>query len=513
MRELNNYQKQGISIAGDTGNLFMLVSALVLMSAVLFALLMIFVDFENLPFQITRVYLIPWVLAAGLVIIAPSIYLMYRNEFSFTHPLVFATFTYYFPGVFIGGLLLASGIVEPYYTTFIQDERYNLPLTMAYITLGYAGLSIGCLMPLGQYLGKKLGSRLPVWNWKPERVLLPGILLFGIGIVTTVAAFSQGIIGNQESTDTSSYYGLLQISTYLLLEATFILWLCIFKLKNLNITHYAIMFILIITTLARAAFQGNRGSLPAAVYVVAIAFIFSGRVVKTRHWVTTGSLIAIALVVGMIYGTTFRNLMTADRQLGADRYSEMIGNTVLQISGQDLTTTLEISFLTLAERVESVSSVAVVVSTYEQLLPYEESYGLENNIIKESSTFFIPRVIWPNKPTPSDYSKYSDLYFNFSGSSFAITPIGDLLRNFGPFGIPIGMLLIGLIIRIAYVSLRETQEFSFWKSTLYFMILVTISYEGFFATIIPFLVKMSILSLLGIMFVGLFARDPQPANI
>ena len=53
--------------------------------------------------------------------------------------------------------------------------------------------------------------------------------------------------------------------------------------------------------------------------------------------------------------------------------------------------------------------------------------------------FLIPRVIWKEKPSASDARKYSDLYFNQSDTSFAITPIGDLLRNFGIIGIPIGM--------------------------------------------------------------------------
>ncbi len=58
-------------------------------------------------------------------------------------------------------------------------------------------------------------------------------------------------------------------------------------------------------------------------------------------------------------------------------------------------------------------------------------------------------MIWKEKPSSSDARKYSDLYFNQNDTSFAITPIGDLLRNFGIVGILcIGMLVIGIFLRI-----------------------------------------------------------------
>ena len=81
----------------------------------------------------------------------------------------------------------------------------------------------------------------------------------------------------------------------------------------------------------------------------------------------------------------------------------------------------------------------MVVANYEQLAPYEASYGLENNILNDLYTSFIPRFIWNEKPPTSDARAYSDLYFNFGENSFAISPFGDLIRNFGPIGIPLGI--------------------------------------------------------------------------
>ena len=75
---------------------------------------------------------------------------------------------------------------------------------------------------------------------------------------------------------------------------------------------------------------------------------------------------------------------------------------------------------------------------------------LKNNIINDLLTSLIPRFVWADKPNTSDPRAYSDLYFDYGENSFAITPFGDLLRNFGVIGIPLGMLIIGIYLRIIY---------------------------------------------------------------
>ncbi len=78
---------------------------------------------------------------------------------------------------------------------------------------------------------------------------------------------------------------------------------------------------------------------------------------------------------------------------------------------------------------------------------------------------------------------YSDLYFNFSGNSYALTTVGDLLRNYNPVGVPIGMLLMGIFLRVAYSALVENQKITIGRATAYYMFLVSLSYEGFYSTI------------------------------
>src|SRR5204863_9540049 len=134
-----------------------------------------------------------------------------------------------------------------------------------------------------------------------------------------------------------------------------------------------------------------------------------------------------------------------------------------------------------------------------KLAPYEDAYGISNNIWNETVVFIIPRFIWPDKPVPTSPEKYADLYFNFPNNSFTLTPMGDLLRNFGPAGVLLGMIFLGMILRVIYSAFRENQTFSFYRVSLFYMLLTSVSYEGSFGLIIPVLFKLMVISVLGIL--------------
>lgn len=469
--------------------------------------LLILGDDRNNPFK--DMYLMPWVFLVGVVIAAPSVYLIYKKRFNFFNPLVFAAWSYFFPAFFIGGLILASGLSQPYFLTFVDDERYNLPLTLVYVALGYGGLSVGFFLSAGRKIGEKISNRLPHWNWKASELLLPGVILLTLGVINIVIAYIRGLLGFQRVEQYEAYDGILYLLTLFWMVASFLLWLSIFRSKNLNINHYLIIGILLVTSLTKSVFQGNRGSLLQIFIIVFGSFIMSGRKINFKQGVLGTVLISLAVIVGMIYGTTFRNVKETEAQVGIEQYTEYIVTALEGIADQDIGTTLEKGFSALGERLEVVSSVAVVVSNYEKLKPYEESYGLENNIQKDIITYFIPRIIWNDKPVASDARKYGDLYFKYSENSFAITPMSDLLRNFGPVGIPLGMIVLGIFIRIMYSGLVENQEFSYWRRSLYLMLLFNLTYEGFYGLIIPYLFKVGFFSMLGLLIIWFLVKKSK----
>jgi hypothetical protein len=343
---------------------------------------------------------------------------------------------------------------------------------------------------------------------------MPAVVLLIVGIGNTIVAFADGLLGFQKADVINSYDGIIYLLSLLWLQGSFLLWLYIFRSPKLRISHLLIIGAVLITTLSKTAFQGNRGGLLGIVVEIAFAYVFSGRRTTGKHYAVGTTLVVLALVGGMIYGSTFRSIKDTQEQIAFSEYASVVSATFDKIGDEDLGTVLEDGFSALANRIDSVSSLAVVVSNYEALAPYEETWGINNNIYVDTVTFFVPRVIWPDKPISIEPQKYADLYFNYSENSFTMTPMGDLLRNFGPWSIPIGMMILGFLIRMMYASLVEGRNFSYWRSTVFFMLLVSISYEGTYGLIVPTLFKIGLTAFAGMGFVYLLSRwrSGAPAN-
>jgi hypothetical protein len=476
---------------------------LVAVGLVLLVLLLNGTIFESLPFP----YLFPWLIALLAVLVTPTVILYYQGKLRLDNPIVFATWSYFVPAFIIGGVALSAGWSNPYFIAFIQDPTYNLPYTIVLVMLGFAGLSVGYFLPIGRKVGAYIAKWLPTVKISPNSYLLPGVFLLALGIANSILAIGLGILGFQKAQEVNSYDGLIFLTTLFWMQASFLLWYVIFERRLVDTLAVIIVALLIGTSLSKALLAGSRGSLMHVFAIIILAYVMSGREFKFKQVALTSVIMGVLLVMGMIYGTTFRTIKGSETAVSFDRYTGDISRTFDEIGRNDNSGLLEYAFAHAAERLDAVSSLAVVVSTYEQLRPYEESYGLDNNIWKDTTTFFIPRVLWPDKPVASEPRRYSDLYFNFGESSFVITPMGDLLRNYGAIGVPIGMLLLGILLRAIYRTFIEDQQPAVWKASLYFMLLTAVSYESFFGSIVPYLVKIGITALVGVLIVNLLAKQ------
>ena len=458
--------------------------------------------FEDYPF----LFLVPWLIGLGLLMAAPSVYLRYKGKFSFADPLVFATWSYFFPAFVVGGIFFAAGWAQPAHSYLIQDASYNLPLTVGIIGLAFAGLAAGYFVPFAEKLGGKITNLLPSADYKPSSFAFPGLFLLALGVMNTILAFALGLFGFQKVEEINSYDGLIYLTTLYWMQASFLLWFVIFRQKKFNIAYVPVVALLLGTSLSKALFAGNRGSILGIVTIVALSYILSGRQFKLKHGAVAAVVLTVGILLGMIYGTTFRQVKGTESVQDIGQYTDNIFHTFDQIGRYDTTESLKFGFSSLAERVDVLSVVAVVVSNYEQLLPYEEAYGLNDNIWVDLTTFMIPRVIWTDKPSASDPRKFSDLYFNYGETSYGITPVGDLLRNYGLPGVFLGMFVLGFILKAIYKALINEKTPSVWRSTLYFMLLLSVSYEGFYGTIIPSIVKVGITATVGLLIVTLMAK-------
>jgi len=439
--------------------------------------------------SLAQYYLVPWAVMAAIVVLAPSAYLYFKGQFDLFHPLVFAAWSYIFPAFIVGALIVAFKLVDPYFLVFIEDPEYNLPLSLVYISIGFLALTVGYFLPIGRIIADTIEPRLPKWKWNPDKVWVAGLFLLFAGLSVNIIGFLQGIMGYQRLADVGTFDALLYFLLVLVSAGTMLLWLGIFGAKERSGLFYISLLALVLFIPFRAVLLGSRGSLLISMFPIVMAFVYSGRKLSPKMTVVFGAAITVAIGIGIIYGTSFRNIKGSEESVASGDYVGQIGNTVDYLLNEDPVRLLQNSGQALADRIENLSSVAVVVSNYERLAPYEASYGLDNNIVNDTLTSFVPRFLWQDKPPTSDARAYSMLYFNYGDNSFAISPFADLLRNFGPIGIPIGMLLLGIYLRLIYALLVDTPSPTLWKYVAYLPLLTLVSYESFFATIFPGIIR------------------------
>jgi hypothetical protein len=451
-------------------------------------------------------YLLPWCLISGIVILAPSAYFLHKGQFNLFNPLVFAAWSYIFPAFVIGGVMLSFGWSDPYYLTFVENPRYELPLSLMYVTLGYLGIVVGYFLSPAKKFGKFLERRLPRWDWQPSEVWLGGLLLIVAGFGINILGFIRGIVGFQRAESVEAFDGLLIFLLIVLSEGTVLLWLAVFQTKQRTGVFYLVLAILIAIIPLRVAVLGSRSGFVLSLFPIVMAFVFSGRKLKWQHTTILSVGLVIAVCVGMIYGTTFRNIKGSEDRINAGDYFGQVAATIEYLSETDPLLILEEGAQAMALRVENLSAVGVVVSNYEKLAPYEEAYGLQNNIINDLLYSFVPRFIYPEKPNTSDTRAYSDLYFNYGENAWTVTPFGDLLRNFGPIGIPLGMMLVGMYLRVIYSTLIETENPAMWKTVAYYPLLTVISYESFYAILFPSIIRVLFVLVISLWLVNLTVK-------
>ena len=437
----------------------------------------------------SQYYLIPWSIAAGVVILAVPAYILLNRGFDLFHPLVFGVWSYIFPAFILGGIILSFGLSDPYFLAFVENPEFNLPYSLFIVVFGYVGMVAGFYLPFNRKIVDRFERVMPDLDWDPNKLWGPGIALIIIGTGFNILGFFQGLLGFQRIDQTGLFDGLVFYLTIAFLIGNLLLWLAVFQARMKTGLYYIVIVFLTLLIPLKMALQGNRGSLLSSLIPIAMAFWYSGRRVKWQHTIIFGVAVFLALGIGILYGTTFRLIKGSEARINAGDYVGQVFETVDYISRTDTLKLLDQSSRTLFVRVENLSSLAVVVANYEKLEAYEESYGLKINIYHDIVTAFIPRFVWPDKPVTSDARAYSDLYFNYSENSFAITPFGDLIRNFGLIGVPLGMLIVGVYLRVIYSVLIETPQPRIWKKMAYFPLLTVISYEAFYATMFPGLVR------------------------
>ncbi len=479
-----------------------LIIAVVLLSCALFVAITLKRSLVS-SIPVERSYLIPWIILVLVITLVPAVVLIKRRRFRLYNPLVYATWSFFIPVFVFGSGYLLNGNYQPWVLNIVYDPKYYLPLALILVAIGFVGLSIGFALPIGRQVGLIIKEHLPRWDFGPNLLLAPGVFLIIIGQGMGLVAYLQGSYGYQYNAYEVSTLGTFFYSFFLLYYlGVFLIWFAVFRKFKFAPRHLLLILLLISSMLFSALMGGGKGGFFNYIIIVILAYLLAGRRPKLKQGMFITSILVVAIIVGTIYGIGFRQRKSEQATIGLWDYIGLIGNTIQSITQHDNSIGVGQAIQSVQERVEDLSSFAVIVSNYSRLRPLEEQYGLDNNIWTYTWTAFIPRFIWHNKPLVSDARAIGALYFGYGNNSFAITPMGDLLRNYGPVGVLLGMALLGLLLRIMYSALVENQSITAGHAALYAMLLSSVSYEGFYGTIVPSMMRQGFVIIIGLFIVN-----------
>jgi len=458
-----------------------------------------------------RGYLLPWAALAVVVCLLPLIIESRRRSFDLYQPLVYAAWSHVLPIYVFGGFAFANGWRNGFEYLIPTPER-TLPDTMGYVCVGFLSLYAGYYLPWARRAGAALRRWLPARQWAPNVVLGPGILLIVLAIGLLILMFRVGLAGFQTTGEVGSFDAALSIGMSTIgLTATSLVWLGVFQSSRRTPMVVAGIAAAVGWVAAETFLTGRRGGLVISLVFAGAAFWLSGRRVRLKHAALIGAAGACAIVVGVLYGTTFRVVKGTEERVTFERYMALTRLTFDTIAERGLGGNAAYALLHVTGRLaEDYGDVAVIIGNYKRLEPFEAEYGLNNNIISSLGSALIPRALWPDKPLVSDPRAIGLLYFRYN-NSYAVTPIADLIRNFGPFGIPVGMAFLGFLLRVVYAALIEDQPRSIWRVTAYIVILSNVSYESFYGSIVQTVVRAAVILAVTLVGVNLVVRRGSAA--
>lgn len=433
------------------------------------------------------------ILCTALVFVAllPAIVSMWRQagRFDLMHPLFFASWFFFLPQFVIVMLLSAMTGEETFFGLYLTHPMEARVAALELAIIGSLGLSAGYLLPLGRRLGG-LGFRTPALETGGHAARLLALLLIGLGLIGAIGAFSSGLLGFQVPERVSTFGALFANLSGLLAAGEGVVFFSMFRRR----TGWRLLALAATgAAVGVAALSGSRAALFYLALAVVVSYQYSRTRFRLRHVATVGLILAASLWAGMVAGSAFRDVKTEaigrGEELSARKALEVQREAARQVEGVSLMDTIRFGWERIVERLDGVTSLAVIVRRAPELAAAEHEFGIDGNIAKDMATAFVPRFLWPEKPSVPVGRRIGELYFDLQDSSPAVTFMGDLFRNFGVAGVFPGMLLVGVALRAVYAWLIERRALSPLRVGLFLMLSQANNYEGLYGAYFPVLAR------------------------
>lgn len=436
-----------------------------------------------------------------------------RSGPALAEPLVLAGWLFWLPMFCVGGVSLALGWTQPYFLDLLADPSSALAAAQLWALVGFASFAAGTRLPGLGRAGRAVSARLPRGDWAPGAVRGPAAVLVVAGLAVSAYALATDALGYAATTRQQ----LSPIPAYLqtiALVGTGLLWFDLIRSPGASRWRRIGTTVgLGVAALVGAGLAESRATLATWVLAILLIAVLAEIALSARLAAAVLGVATVALVLGVLVGSTYREL----RAEGGATASVPAAGQAASRSG-DLGRAFErigqrgtgnVAYLRdrSVQRLEAPGALAVVVARQQELDGTDTAAGAPR-VLESMVGSFIPRAVWSNKPASTDPGAISRLYFEFEANAFAITPMGDLLRDLGPLAVPIGMVVMGAVLRLLHASLLDASGATAGRVVAFVVLIVRAPmwWEGFYPTFLADLVRAGLVIAVALGFVEVWTR-------
>lgn len=367
------------------------------------------------------------------------------------HPITFAVLAYLFPNYVIKSLyLLINGWPEGQPSCPLYLPHYQL-MALCLVLLAFLALALGYQLRLGERLGQMLPAP-PRFPLEPieSRGLLLALFLAGYLLIYVLTATWSGFYEREHET---TWRQLSCVGYYAFFLTAFLYFRYPAAAPRLKLP---LLFMAVITVVFLLS-SGSRYALLMHIMFFLGAWQFArGRGLSRSTLVKALAVPILLLPLVLVISTNYR--LVAYKNYGSmahqtvskrlDNFSEAIAKTL----NSSVSESLDYAYEILIKRLPGLDTLIVVLSAGPQAKAMERAFGIDNNIPKALFWILVPRLFYPEKPIMMEWGRYFGyIYWGqpFSIYSFpALTPVADLYRNGGVLSLFVGMLVMGIFLKV-----------------------------------------------------------------
>ncbi|MEE8475350.1 MAG: hypothetical protein V3T01_08375 [Myxococcota bacterium] len=336
--------------------------------------------------------------------------------------------------------LPAAGPVEPAGMTFTAVSASDIITGQVIALVALISLLVGYALPMAPLIASVIPK--PKRDWPLRTTFLVGCMMIPFGwAIELIATF-----GFLPAALGSGFLGALSLSAWFGLSV-----LALAFIRYRSYSALILLLVLVPVSMGFAFFSGSKGQFLRPVMLIVLVSWLYRREIRGR-WVLAG-ILAGALVYPA--GTFYRNAVKGGETTASmlRHPAETVSDVAAYVSEYSIGGYLTEGVTRLAHRFDGLGRSSVIIRETPSRVPFQGGWTLA-----QIPLAYIPRVLWPGKPSLGIGQWITDTYGAGSHirSSTGPTWVGEFYLNFGTVGVIVGMLTMGFLLRLLHECLLRS---------------------------------------------------------